>query len=193
MNISDPVKNEKFIIAIGASKGGLTALYEFFDNTLPDAVSYVITTHLYPHQKSLLTEMIRRHSKLEVYEIITDMPIEPNKVYVMPENNVVRIKQEKLILEARDLSVKINWAIDIFFNSLAETTHFRKVAIILSGMGTDGTLGVEAIANSGGLIIVQDNSALENSMPDSAISAGYVNLTLQVSDMPQAIIDYVNH
>jgi two-component system CheB/CheR fusion protein len=182
----------KFIIALGASAGGLKPLYEFFDNTLPDGVSYVITTHLYPHQKSMLTELIRRHSVMEVSEVRDNMAIAPNHVYVMPENKVMSIKNGSLMLDERDHAIKVNMAIDIFFNSLAAEVNFEKVAIILSGMGTDGTKGTAAIAKSGGFIIVQDpENSTENSMPNSIIDSGYADVILHPKDMPQAIIDLV--
>ena len=185
---------QKFIIALGASAGGLSALYEFFDNTLPDGVTYIITTHLYPHQKSMLTELIRRHSVMEVSEVTDNMNIEENHVYVMPENKVMSIKNGTLILDARDLSIKINMAIDIFFNSLAAEPGFIKVAVILSGMGKDGTKGTAAISESGGLIIVQDlENSTEDSMPSSVIDAGHADMILHPKDMPQAIIDFVSN
>ncbi len=182
----------KYLIAIGASAGGISALAEFFDNTLPDSVSYVITTHLYPHQKSMLTEIMQKHSSLEVCDVENDMEIRPNIVYVMPENKVMSILDGNLILTKRDLSIKVNMAIDIFFTSLAEDTIFKKIAVILSGMGKDGTKGVKAIAENGGYIIAQSpNSADEDSMPTSIIAAGYANQILAPKQMPQAIIDYV--
>ncbi len=185
--------DKKYLIALGASAGGLAALSEFFDNTLPDAVSYVITTHLHPHQKSMLTEIMQRHSNLEVCEVENNMEIEPNTVYVMPENKVMAIGNGRLILTKRDLSIKVNMAIDIFFKSLAKDTIFKKIAVILSGMGLDGTEGVKAIAEAGGYIIAQiPGSADEQSMPMSVIKAGYVNEILHPGQMPQAIINYVN-
>jgi two-component system CheB/CheR fusion protein len=184
--------NEKVIIAIGASAGGLKPLYEFFDNTLPDGVSYVITTHLYPHQKSMLTELIRKHSSLKVSEVTDNMEIETNNVYVMPENKVMSIKDGYLMLDDRDLSIKINMAIDIFFKSLSEETKFKKVAIILSGMGTDGTKGISELINAGCYVMVQDpENSDQDSMPNSVIKAGYANVILHPKEMPKAIKDLV--
>jgi two-component system CheB/CheR fusion protein len=184
--------DNKYLIALGASAGGLPALFEFFDNTLPDAVSYVITTHLYPHQKSMLTKIIQKHSSLEVCEVENGMKIRSNIIYVMPENNVMSIINGNLILTKRDLSVKLNMAIDIFFNSLAKDIIFKKIAVILSGMGKDGTKGVKKIADAGGYVIAQiPVSAGEDSMPISVIETGYANEILYPKQMPQAIIDYV--
>ncbi|MCX2449717.1 chemotaxis protein CheB [Pedobacter sp. PLR] len=184
--------DKKYLIALGASAGGLHALSEFFDNTLPDAVSYVITTHLYPHQKSTLTEIIQKHSSLQVCEVENDMQIQPNIIYVMPENKVMSIINGNLILTQRDLSIKVNMAIDIFFSSLAKDTMFKKIAVILSGMGKDGTKGVKMIAEAGGYVIAQSLlSAGEDSMPESVIISGCANEILSPKQMPQAIIDYV--
>jgi two-component system CheB/CheR fusion protein len=192
MKISDYIMEKKYLIALGASAGGVHALTEFFDNTLPDSVSYVITTHLYPHQRSMLTEIIQRHSSMEVFEVENEMEIQPNIVYVMPEDKVMSILDGKLILTKRDLSIKVNMAIDIFFNSLAKDTIFKKIAVILSGMGVDGTKGVKMIADAGGYVIAQSPvSAGEDSMPVSVIQAGYVNEILHPKQMPQAIINYV--
>jgi two-component system CheB/CheR fusion protein len=183
---------DKYIIALGASAGGLKALYEFFDNTLPDGVSYVITTHLHPHQKSSLAALIQKHSELKVSDVEDNVPVETNQVYVMPENKVMTIENGQLILNKRDLSIKVNKAINIFFNSLAKQNDFKIIAIILSGMGEDGTEGVKAIAASGGFVIAQDPlTAGEQSMPQSVIYANHAHLVLAPKDMPEAIIKVV--
>lgn len=182
----------KYIVAIGASAGGLEALSEFFDHTLPDGVSYIITTHLDPNYKSQLTRIIQSHSKINVCVVEHEMPIEPNTVYVMPENKVMSISQGKLNLRPRDLSIKVNMAIDIFFKSLAQDSIFNKVAIILSGLGKDGTAGVKILADQGAYILAQTSlSASESSMPDSVKVSGYANQILDPKDMPAAIIEYI--
>jgi chemotaxis response regulator CheB len=117
----------KTLIAIGASAGGVPALYDFFDNTLSDAVSYIITTHLFPSQKSVLCEMIEKYAAIEVCEVEDQMEIKPDNVYVMPENEVMSINGGRLILTKRDLSIKVNNAIDIFFDSLLK----RDILILL--------------------------------------------------------------
>lgn len=186
------MKETKFIIALGASSGGLDALSEFFDYTLPDRVSYIITTHLYPKYKSQLSNIIHRRSKLEVCTVEDNMKIESNIVYVMPENKTMTIKDGYLVLTPRDLSIKVNNAINIFFKSLAEDTIFSKIAIILSGMGEDGTEGIKALSSKGGYIIAQSlSSAGKSSMPSSVIDSGFVDKILEPKDMPAAIISYV--
>jgi two-component system CheB/CheR fusion protein len=184
---------DKYLIAIGASAGGLIALNEFFDNTLPDGVSYVITTHLYPHQKSILGELVQKHAVIEICDVTDNVHIEENKVYVMPENKVMTIKGERLFLEKRDLSIKINKAVDVFFLSLARAASSHKmIAIVLSGMGDDGTKGAAAIAAVGGTIIAQEPlSCSERSMPDSVIASGVADFVLVPKDMPGKIIQLV--
>lgn len=186
------MRERKFIIAIGSSAGGLPALCELFDHTLPDGISYVITTHLSPYYKSQLTQILQRHSKIEVCVVEHNMKIRSNIVYVMPENKTMSISGDKLVLKARDLSIKGNNSIDIFFNSLAEDTMFMKVAVILSGMGTDGTIGVKAIAKKGGYIIAQAPSSAEASgMPTSIIISACADRILAPKDIPVAIAHYV--
>jgi two-component system CheB/CheR fusion protein len=182
----------KFIVALGASSGGIAALSEFFDHTLPDGLSYIITTHLDPNYRSHLRYIIQKRSKIEVCTVYHDMKIEPNIVYVMPENKTMTINDGKLMLKPRDLSIRVNKAIDIFFISLAEDTMYDKIAIILSGMGDDGTKGIEALSQKGGYVIAQTLlSADESSMPHSVINSGYVDDILDPKDMPDAIISYV--
>jgi two-component system CheB/CheR fusion protein len=181
-----------FLIAIGSSAGGMAALFEFFDYTLPDQVSYVITTHLYPYQKSLLAGLLQKHSAVEVCEVENEMQVLPNIIYVMPENQIMTIRGGKLMLTPRDLSIGVNWAIDLFFESLARDRYFRKIAIILSGNGEDGTRGVRALSEKGAFVIAQQpGSADHRSMPDSVIASGYVNRVLLPADMPQVIVDHV--
>jgi two-component system CheB/CheR fusion protein len=183
---------KKTLIALGASLGGIAALYEFFDNTLPDDVSYVITTHLYPHEKSHLAEMLQRRSALEVREVEEETLIMPDTVYVMPENKVMAISGETLTLEPRDLKIKMNMAIDIFFASLAKNDHFNVIAVILSGLGKDGTKGITSISKNGGVIIAQEvESAAEGSMPQGVISSGYANFILRPKKMPAQVIKIV--
>ena len=186
------MRETKFIIALGASSGGIDALSEFFDYTLPDGVSYIITMHLYPKYKSHLSAIIQSKSRLNVYSVEDNMQIESNIVYVMPENKTMTIKDGYLILTPRDLSLKLNKAIDIFFMSLAEDRIYDKIAIILSGMGEDGTEGIKALSRNGGHIIAQTlSSSGKSSMPGSVINSGYVNQILEPKDMPAAIIKYV--
>jgi two-component system CheB/CheR fusion protein len=182
----------RFIIALGASAGGLDALQDFFDNTLPDQVSYVITTHLAPDFKSVLTQIVQKHSPLQVRTAEDNMEVEANQIYVLPENKTMRIRNGRLYLKQRDLDLKTNQAIDIFFTSLSQERNIKSIAIIFSGMGQDGTKGIEAIAHSGGYVIVQDPlTASYPSMPAHVIDSGYADQIMAPSEMPAAIVNYV--
>lgn len=183
---------KKTLVALGASLGGIAALYEFFDNTLPDEVSYVVTTHLYPHEKSHLAEMLQRRSALKVCEVSEETLIMADTVYVMPENKVMAINVETLTLKPRDLKIKMNMAIDIFFASLAQNDHFNVIAVILSGLGKDGTKGIASISKNGGVIIAQEvESAAEGSMPQGVITSGYANFIMRPREMPAQVIKSV--
>jgi two-component system CheB/CheR fusion protein len=164
---------KRFIIAIGASAGGQEAMSQFFDYTHLNGVSYVIVTHLAPFYKSLLADILQKRSRIQVCIAEHGMIIQPNVVYVMPENRIMTIADGKLQLEDRDLSVVLNKAINVFFTSLAKDTMFDKIAIILSGMGVDGTIGVKALKQSGAYVIAQTSSSSgESSMPDSIVADG---------------------
>lgn len=183
----------KFIVAIGASAGGQAALSQFLDFTYINGVSYVIVTHLAPFYKSLLAEILQRRSKINVCVVEHGVIIQPNVVYVMPENKVMTIADGRLYLVARDLCVISNNVIDIFFTSLAIDTTFDKIAIIFSGMGRDGTEGVRALQKNGVYVIAQTaSSSGEPSMPNCVIAAGLADDILDPKDMPEAIIKWLD-
>jgi two-component system CheB/CheR fusion protein len=147
---------------------------------------------LYPHQKSLLSNIIQRHIDIRVCEVEDTTEVETNVIYVMPENKIMTLEDGKLRLSPRDLSIKVNKAIDIFFNSLANDRNFLKIAVILSGMGVDGTEGIKALSEKGAYIIAQTPlSADESSMPNSVIDSGYADEVLDPKHMPAAIIAYL--
>lgn len=184
----------KFIIAIGASAGGQGALSEFFDFNYLNGASYIVITHLAPHYVSRLAHILQGHSKLEVCIVENGMVIQPNLVYVMPENRTMTIVDGTLYLEDRNLSLVGNSPIDIFFTSLAQDTTFDKLAIILSGMGMDGTEGVRTLKESGAYILAQTPmSSIESSMPWSIIAAGLADEILEPKQMPDAIIRWLDN
>jgi two-component system CheB/CheR fusion protein len=185
---------KKFIIAIGASAGGQEAMSQFFDYTHLNGVSYVIVTHLAPFYKSQLADILQKRSRIQVCIAEHGMIIQPNVVYVMPENRMMTITDGKLQLEDRDLSVVSNNAINVFFTSFAKDTMFDKIAIILSGMGVDGTIGVKALKQSGAYVIAQTSSSSgESSMPDSIVADGLADEILEPKYMPDAIIKWLDN
>lgn len=192
-NLETPApKSDLFIIAIGASAGGMDAIHTLFDHTPTDAVSYVIVQHLSPNYKSFMAELLVKHSKLKVYKAESGMEVISNCVYVMPEGKNMTLEGGKLMLSERQKSMP-NSAIDIFFNSLAEDQGNKSIGIVLSGNGSDGTKGVAAIKKVGGMVIVQDPQSTEfESMPTAAISSGNYDHILTPQRIPLKIVEYVN-
>jgi len=180
-----------FIIAIGASAGGMEAIHLLFDNTPEDGVAYVIIQHLSPDHKSFMAELLAKHSKLQISVVEDGMYVEPNHVYLMPQGKNMTIRDRVLIL-TDIISTQINTSIDIFFDSLAENHKDKSIGIILSGTGTDGTKGIGAIKRNGGFVIVQDpESAKFDGMPNSAIDSGNVDIVLPPELIPEEIINFL--
>jgi two-component system CheB/CheR fusion protein len=169
----------------------MEAVHTLFDHTPTDAVSYVIIQHLSPDYKSFVAELLVKHSKLKIFKAEQDMEIISNCVYVMPEGKNMTISGGKLKLNDRQKATP-NSAIDIFFNSLAEDQGDKSIGIVLSGNGSDGTKGIEAIKKVGGMVIVQDPTSTEfNSMPNNAIASGNYDFILAPKKIPQQIANYV--
>lgn len=188
-------KENHFVIGIGASAGGLEAIHELFDY-LPNhsAFSYVIVQHLSPDYKSLMAELLTKHTQMKVSEASEGELLKPNSVYVIPTKKTLTLKHGKLRLADKVPMTVPNNAIDLFFESLAEDKGSNSIGIILSGTGTDGTKGIRAIKRAGGLVIVQDPATSKfDGMPNSAISSGQVDLILPPELMGEEIINYVTH
>jgi two-component system CheB/CheR fusion protein len=181
-----------YIIAIGASAGGLEEINAFFDHTPMDNVSYVIIQHLSSDFKSQLVELLARHSKLEVFEVENGMSVLNNKVYIIPHNKFMYIRDGHLYLTEKAEIKAPHLTINYFFNSLAADCGKKAIAVVLSGMGTDGTEGVKAISNAGGMVIARDPKASSfSSMPSHAIATGMVDFISEPEKMPDIIKDYV--
>lgn len=180
-----------YIIAIGASAGGMEAIHLLFDHTPEDGVSYVIIQHLSPDHRSFMAELLAKHSKLKIFVAENDMDIKPNCVYLMPKGKNMTIQHRRLIM-TDSYAIQPNMAIDIFLNSLAEDQRDKSIAVILSGAGSDGTKGIAAIKKFGGMVIVQDPvSAKFNGMPTSAIQSGNADVILAPELIPNEIIAYL--
>jgi two-component system CheB/CheR fusion protein len=183
--------NDPYIIAIGASAGGMEAIHLLFDNTPEDGVSYVIIQNLSRDHKSFMAELLAKHSKLQICEVKNGMHIENNQVYLMPGGKNMTIRDRKLYLSVSTAG-QPNSAIDIFFDSLAEDQGAKSIAIILSGTGSDGTKGISAIKNNGGYVIVQNpESAKFDGMPRNAIESGNADVILPPELIPEEIFAYL--
>ncbi|MBC5992253.1 chemotaxis protein CheB [Pontibacter cellulosilyticus] len=182
---------EVYVIGIGASAGGLQALESLFSTVPQDKVAYVIVQHISSEYRSLLTELLEQYSALKVTEAVQDTPVLPNRVYVIPNTKELTIKDNHLRLRDKTVANRTQ-TIDTFFTSLAEDKKQRAIGIVLSGTGTDGTVGIEAIKKAGGLVLVQDpTTAKFDGMPRSAINSGYADYILPPELMSAEIFDYI--
>jgi len=184
------------IVGIGASAGGLEALEKLFRNMPPDTgMGFVVVQHLSPEYKSLMVELLSKHTRMSVLRAEDGHPVHPDCVYLIPPKKNMTIEGGKLQLREKDSQAVINLPIDIFLRSLAEDQGETAIGIILSGTGSDGMRGVRAIKESGGMVMVQDEeSAKFNGMPRSAISTGVADYILPAEDMPAELVHFTrNH
>ena len=183
-------QSQLLIVGIGASAGGLEALERFFDHVpTADNLAFVVIQHLSPDYKSLMVELLARRTQLPIHRVENGMQVEANSVYLIPPKAELRMKHGCLELSARDSTQGINLPIDVFFSSLAEDWGAQSVGIILSGSGSDGSRGVAAIHEAGGLVLVQHpETAKFESMPLAAIQSGAANFVLTPEQMPETLI-----
>jgi chemotaxis response regulator CheB len=183
------------IVGMGGSAGSLEAFEEFFRNMPADSgLAFVLISHLDPTRKDVLPELIQRSTKMEVHQAKDGMKVQPNHVYVIPPNRDLSIIQGTLQLLEPSMSRGIRMPIDFFFRHLAEDQKEKSIAIILSGMGTDGTLGLKTIKEKLGMVMVQDlTSAKYTGMPESAIRTGLADYIAPASELPAKMLGYVDH
>ena len=170
------------IIAIGASAGGLEAIEGMLAH-LPEDINaaIVIIQHLDPKHKSLMGELLQPRTPLKIITIEDGQTPKPNCIYINPPNHLVAIYNQKFTLLPFEKLHRTSMPIDYFLRQLADNLHEKAIAIILSGTGTDGTLGITAVKGAGGIAIVQQKSqAAYPGMPESAIGTGLVDLVLPV-------------
>jgi two-component system CheB/CheR fusion protein len=187
-------ENDLYIVAVGASAGGLEAIHEFFDN-VPEStnLSFVVIQHLSSDYKSLLVELVSKHTHMHVQEAKHQLQMQAGYVYVIPNDKILTVSNCKLVLSEKEQEKGPNLAIDSFLFSLAEDQKKKAIAVILSGTGTDGTKGAEAIKHCGGLVIVQEpSSAKFDGMPRSVISAQLADFVLTPDAMPDEIYNYMD-
>jgi len=177
------------IAGLGASAGGLEALEQFFRHAPSDSgMAFVLVSHLDPSHASILTEILQRTTAMPVVEAQDQMKVMPNSVYVIPPNRDMAIFHGALQLSVPEQPRGQRMPIDSFLRSLAEDQGEQAIGIILSGTGTDGTLGLRAILGMGGISLVQDPATAKyDGMPNSAIQAGYATHVLPVEKMPEML------
>jgi len=177
------------VVGIGASAGGLQALQAFFE-ALPanTGLAYVVITHLHPEHKSHLAELLQRHTPMPVRQVAGLVKVEKDHVYVIPPNRRLVMEDSQIDLAEFKEPRGQRAPVDYFFRSLARG-HPNSVGIILSGGGTDGAVGVKAIKEEGGLLMVQDPAEAEyESMPNAAIATGLADVVLPVRELAQKLV-----
>ncbi|WP_163337526.1 chemotaxis protein CheB [Desulfopila sp. IMCC35008] len=180
------------IVGVGASAGGLEAFQEFVRSVPEDSgFAFILIVHLDPSHASLLSEIIQNKTKMKVTQIADSMIIKPNQIFVIPPKKDLGIINGKLQLLERTGRRGEHLPIDNFFRSLALDQKSKATAIVLSGTGTDGTLGIQAIKEHGGMVMVQDpSSAKFDGMPQSAINTGFADYILPPAEMPLQLVQY---
>lgn len=182
------------IVGIGASAGGLEALQQFFVS-MPDNsnLAFVVIQHLSPDYKSLMAEILGKHTGMTVLQAENGMKVEPNTVFLIPPKKNMTLKDGRLQLFDYP-PVGINHPIDIFFTSLAEEKKEYSMAVVLSGTGSDGTNGVKSVKEHGGLVLVQEPaSARFDGMPRSAINTGLADFVLSPHDIAREILNFSHY
>jgi two-component system CheB/CheR fusion protein len=193
-NVAAPDSAAFPIVGIGASAGGLAAFEAFF-SAMPSGsgMAFVIVQHLAPDHKSILTDLIGRYTKMHVVEVEDGMVVRPDCAYIIPPNHDMAILNGTLNLLEFTAPRGQRMPVDFFFRSLAQDQHARAIGIVLSGTGSDGTLGVRAIKGEGGMVMAQDfDSTQYDGMPRSAVATGMVDYVLPPAEMPERLIRYVD-
>lgn len=183
------------VVGIGASAGGLDAFKKFF-NVMPSesGMAFIIVQHLDPSHASITADLIARHTLMKVVQIEDQMPVQANHIYVIPPNKDLAIRNNQLYLQIPEQPHGLRLPIDFFFRSLADDQDEKAVGIILSGTGTDGSLGIKAIKAAGGMVMAQTPASAQfDGMPTSAIGTGIVDYIAPVEELPEILQTYLQH
>ncbi len=181
------------IVGIGASAGGLEALEQFLGH-VPEGsgLAFVVVQHLDPTRKGLMPELLQRVTTMSVAQVKDRTRVRPNHVYVIPPNKDLSILGGVLHLLEPSVPRGLRLPIDFFFRALADNQGERSVGVILSGMGTDGTLGLKKMKEQGGVVLVQDPATAKfDSMPRSAIDAGLADVVAPPGEMPERLLAFL--
>lgn len=190
--ITAGTQSSSIVIGIGASAGGLEALQQFFSYMPPNSgLSFVVVQHLSPDYKSLMADILGKHTEMSVCQAENHMAVEPDTVYLIPPKKYMTIKDGRLILSEAPGS--LNHPIDAFFASLAAEKREHSIAVVLSGTGSDGTNGVKMVKEHGGLVIAQaPESAKFDGMPRSVINTGLADFVLSPEEIAEEILNFSN-
>jgi len=204
-SVETPPKTDTFshadegfpVVGIGASAGGLAAFEAFFSGMPADTdpgMAFVLVQHLAPDHKSILSDLVRRYTRMQVYEVEDGMTVQPNCTYIIPPNRDMAFLNGALHLLEQTSPRGMRLPIDFFFRSLVQDQRERAICIVLSGTGSDGTHGVRAIKGEGGMVMAQNPESTEyDGMPSSAIATGLTDYILPPAEMPAQLIAYAAH
>lgn len=184
-----------YIVGMGGSAGALEAFEQFFTHMPADSgLAFVLVPHLDPTHKGMMPELLGRCTSMNVVQVEDGMPVRPDQIHIIPPNKDMTILNGVLHIQEPNSPRGHRAPIDLFLRHLAEDQEDRSIAVIMSGMGTDGTLGVKAVKEHLGLALVQDaRSAKYDSMPKSALGTGLVDYVAPAQDLPQKLMGYVRH
>ena len=194
-NPGDDQSDEFPIVGIGASAGGLAAFEQLFTNLPPNSgMAFVVVQHLSPPHKSILPEIIQRYTSMPVSQVTDGVEVKPNGVYVIPPGSDLALRGGTLQLTKPEAGRGFRLPIDFFFRSLAEDQGERSIGIVLSGTGSDGSLGLKTIKAEQGLTIAQEPDTAEfGDMPRNAIATHDVDFILPPEKMGELILKYIHH
>lgn len=184
-----------FIVGIGASAGKLEALGRFF-GSMPaqNGMAFVVVQHLSPDHKSFMVELLSRRSQMKLLQAVDGQPLLPDHVYLLSPRKFITVFHGRIVLEDHTLERGLRLPIDMFFRSLAEDQKGQAIGVILSGTGSDGSLGVRAIKEAGGMVMVQSETSAEfDGMPRSAIATGLADFAGRPEDLPNMLAQCVQH
>jgi len=192
---SSAAQNGFLVVAIGASAGGIEAFSEMIRAVPTDTgMAFVLIQHLDPTHHSILTELVAKETAMRVREVADGMPLQPNHVYVIPPNSTMSVSSRVLRIAPREETRGLHMSIDHFMRSLAGEEGSRAIGVILSGSGSDGTLGMAEIQAQGGVTFAQDTaSAKYDSMPRSAIASGCVDYVLTPKAIARELARIAHH
>ncbi len=183
-------KNLFPVVGIGASAGGLEAFKKFI-KSIPEnsGMACILVQHLNPEHSSALPEILQRETQIRVQEVSDNLKVKPNNIYIIPPNKMLVANDGLLLLRPRPKDRK-NMPIDIFFSSLADVHQNQAIGIVLSGTGSDGTIGLKKIKDQGGITFAQSmDSAAYDGMPHNAIKSEVVDFILNPEQMPQQLLE----
>src|SRR5829696_327123 len=193
--MSDGTATPDLVVGLGASAGGLEALQAFFAALPGDSgLAYVVVQHLDPAGPNLLPELLGKATPLPVAGVRDGTRLGPNHVYVAPAQSILRLEDDTLRLTPASTPEDLRHPIDAFLFSLAEARQAAAVAIVLSGNGTDGALGLKAVSDAGGLTLAQDPATAQaDGMPKTAAALGPADRVLPPDKMPDELLAYAKH